>query len=75
MRITDEMTEHVPLLSGGGGALRRCSTIAFHSHVAAAWPDLDGVRLLKPDTVAQMTRNQLAAPLIPLEIGGDVIGR
>ena len=34
--------------------------------------ELDGVRLLEPETVALMTSNQLPSPLWPLEIGGDV---
>ena len=34
--------------------------------------ELDGVRLLEPETIAQMTGNRLASALWPLEIGGDV---
>jgi CubicO group peptidase (beta-lactamase class C family) len=35
--------------------------------------ELDGVRLLKPETVEQMTRNHLAAPLYPLRFGDYVL--
>ena len=31
---------------------------------------VDGVRLLKPDTVGLMTRNHLHAPIYPIEIDG-----
>ena len=70
---THEITEHVPLLSGGGGCASTALDYSRFTRMLLRHGELDGVRLLKPDTVAQMTRNHLAAPLFPLEIrGGDV---
>jgi len=69
---THEITEHVPLLSGGGGCASTVPDYLRFTRMLLRLGELDGVRLLKPDTVAQMTRNHLAAGLFPLEIGGDV---
>ena len=69
---THEITEHVPLLLGGGGCASTVPDYLRFTRMLLRLGELDGVRLLKPDTVAQMTRNHLAAPLFPLEIGGEV---
>ena len=69
---THEITEHVPLLSGGAGCASTVLDYSRFTRMLLRHGDLDGVRLLKPDTVVQMTRNHLAALLIPLEIDGDV---
>jgi CubicO group peptidase (beta-lactamase class C family) len=70
--VTHEITEHVPLLSGGGGCASTVPDYLRFTRMLLRLGELDGVRLLRPDTVAEMTRNHLAAPLFPLEIGGDV---
>ncbi len=69
---THEITEHVPLLFGGGGLASTALDYLRFVRMLSRYGELDGVRLLKPDTVAEMTRNQLAPPLWPLEIGGDI---
>jgi CubicO group peptidase (beta-lactamase class C family) len=69
---TREITEHIPLLSGGGGCASTVLDYLRFTRMLSRRGELDGVRLLKPETVAQMTSNQLAPPLWPLEIGGDV---
>ena len=69
---TREITDHVPLLSGGGGCASTALDYLRFSRMLSRHGELDGVRLLEPGTVAQMTRNRLASPLWPLEIAGDV---
>jgi CubicO group peptidase (beta-lactamase class C family) len=75
-RIDDEdaheITEHIPLLSGGGGCASTPLDYQRFILMLSGQGELDGVRLLEPETVAQMTGNRLASPLWPLEIGGDV---
>lgn len=69
---SNEITEHFPLLSGGGGCASTVLDYLRFSRMLLRGGELDGVRLLKPDTVAQMTRNNLAAPLYPLRFGDYV---
>ena len=69
---TQEITEHVPLLSGGGGCASTALDYLRFSRMLLRRGELDGVRLLKPETVELMTRNHLVAPLYPLRFGDDV---
>jgi CubicO group peptidase (beta-lactamase class C family) len=69
---TNRITEHFPLLSGGGGCVSTVLDYARFTRMMQRRGELDGVRLLKPETVAQMTRNQLASPLPPIRIGDHV---
>lgn len=69
---TNEITERVPLLSGGGGCVSTPLDYARFTRMLLRRGELDGVRLLKPETVALMTRNHLAAPLHPIVVWGHL---
>jgi CubicO group peptidase (beta-lactamase class C family) len=69
---TNGITERVPLLSGGGGCVSTVLDYARFTRMMQRRGELDGVRLLKPETVAQMTRSHLASPLSPIRIGDHV---
>ena len=51
-----EITEHIPLLSGGGGCASTALDYQRFIRMLSGQGELDGVRLLEPETVAQMTR-------------------
>ena len=51
------------LVSTAGDYLRFCAMLLNRG-------ELDGRRVLRPDTVARMTANQLPAALLPFEVGG-----
>ena len=53
-------------LSNGGGLVSTGSDYLRFCLLLAGGGALDGVRLLQPDTVAMMTRNQLPRELIPI---------
>ena len=67
---TKEITEPVPLLSGGGGCASTPLDYLRFTRMLSRRGELDGVRLLRPETVALMTRNHLAAPLYPIVVWG-----
>ena len=69
---TNGITEHVPLLSGGGGCVSTVLDYARFTRMLARRGELDGVRLLQPATVALMTRNHVPSPLCPIVIWGYV---
>jgi CubicO group peptidase (beta-lactamase class C family) len=64
--------DHTPLLSGGGGCASTALDYLRFARMLLRRGELDGVRLLKPETVTLMTRNHLAAPLTPIVVYGHV---
>ena len=68
----DEITEHFPLLSGGGGCASTALDYLRFARMLLRRGELDGVRLLKPETVALMTRNHLTGPQYPVRFGENV---
>ncbi len=65
---THEITEHVPLLLGGGGCASTVLDYLRFTRMLQRHGELDGVRLLKPETVDLMTRNHVTAPLYPIRV-------
>jgi CubicO group peptidase (beta-lactamase class C family) len=70
--VTNQITEHFPLLSGGGGCASTALDYLRFARMLQRGGELDGVRLLKSETVESMTRNHLSAPLYPLRFGDYV---
>ena len=64
--------ESHPLIAGGGGGVSTASDYLRFTRMLLRGGELDGVRLLKTDTVQLMTRNHLAPPLYPLRFGDQV---
>ncbi|HET6326526.1 MAG TPA: serine hydrolase domain-containing protein [Planctomycetaceae bacterium] len=56
--------------SGGGGLLSTARDYCRFCQMLLNGGELDGVRLLRPDTVAQMTSNQLPKEAMPIRLGG-----
>jgi CubicO group peptidase (beta-lactamase class C family) len=69
---TNQITEHFPLLSGGGGCASTALDYLRFARMLLRGGELDGVRLLESETVESMTRNHLSAPLYPLRFGDYV---
>jgi CubicO group peptidase (beta-lactamase class C family) len=74
-----ETTEESPyrnkpgLLSGGGGLVSTARDYARFCQMMLSGGKLGDVRLLKAETVAEMTRNQLPKSALPIGVGpGDV---
>src|SRR5438046_582490 len=63
-------TRRPKLLSGGGGLVSSASDYLRFAQMILNGGELDGVRLLRPETVAQMIHNQLADSLVPIRVGG-----
>jgi CubicO group peptidase (beta-lactamase class C family) len=62
-----------PILLGGGGGLVSTALDYFRfARMLEGRGELDGARLLKPETVQLMTRNHLPAALCPLAFGDHV---
>jgi CubicO group peptidase (beta-lactamase class C family) len=53
-------------LSGGGGLVSTARDYARFCQMMLNNGELDGTRLLKPETVAMMTKNQLPAEALPM---------
>ena len=62
-------TRPAKVLSGGGGLVSSTSDYLRFAQMILNRGELDGVRLLKPGTVTEMLRNQLAGEMVPA-IGG-----
>ncbi len=64
------------LLSGGGGLLSTAADYMRFSQMMLNGGELDGIRILRPETVDLMRTNRLSADLIPIGIGplGDMPG-
>ena len=56
------------LLSGGGGMVSTTRDYMRFLQMIAQGGELDGVRILKPETVALMTHNQLPAEVMPISM-------
>lgn len=56
--------------SGGGGLLSTARDYCRFCQMLLNGGELDGRRVLRPDTVAQMTTNQLPAEATPFKLGG-----
>lgn len=57
-------------LSGGAGLTSTADDYIRFCQMLLNGGELDGVRLLQPETVAEMTRNHLPDELVPIGIGG-----
>ncbi len=64
----DEITEDIPLLSAGGGLASTALDYLRFTRMLQRRGEVDGVRLLRPDTVDLMTRNHLPSSLTPIRI-------
>jgi len=62
------------LLSGGGGLYSTAADYLRFLRMIARGGELDGVRLLEPGSVAEMTRNQLPDALVPIAVTDPVPG-
>jgi len=75
-RLDDEdtraATEGVPLVTGSGGLNSTALDYLRFTRMLLRRGELDGVRLLRPEAVALMTRNHLTPPLCPIVIWGYV---
>ncbi|MDX1579978.1 MAG: serine hydrolase, partial [Gemmatimonadota bacterium] len=58
------------LVSGGGGLVSTASDYLRFAQMLLNGGELDGVRLLRPETVELMRTNRLPDELIPIRIGG-----
>ena len=66
-------TRRPMLLSGGGGLVSSAPDYLRFAQMILNGGELDGVRLLRRETVTRMLSNQLPASLIPLKVGEIVI--
>ena len=58
------------LFSGGGGLLSTARDYCRFCQMLLNGGQLDGTRILRPDTVAEMTSNQLPKEALPVRLGG-----
>jgi len=58
------------MLSAGGGLLSTARDYCRFCQMLLNGGELDGTRLLLPETVAQMTSNQLPSEALPIKLGG-----
>ena len=61
-------------LSGGGGLVSTTRDYFRFCQMILNRGELDGVRLLEPETVAMMTKNQIPAEAMPIGIGDSRVG-
>ena len=66
---TSQFATKPALLSGGGGLVSTADDYLRFAQMLLNRGELDGVRILKPQTVELMTRNHLAETLVPITIG------
>ena len=57
-------------LSGGGGLVSTATDYMRFCQMLLRDGELDGVRILKSDTIREMTKDQLPVPAFPIGIGG-----
>src|SRR5262249_33523038 len=57
-------------LSGGGGLVSTARDYARFCQMLLNGGDLQGIRLLRPDTGREMTSNQLPPEALPMTLGG-----
>jgi len=77
LRMTDSpvdgpFTRAPTFLSGGGGLTSTAADYLRFARMLLNDGELDGVRLLRPETVARMRRNHLPEEMIPIFPGGDL---
>ena len=70
---TGSYTRPPGYLSGGGGLVSSAPDYLRFAQMILNGGELDGVRLLRRETVTRMLTNQLPASLIPLKVGDIVI--
>lgn len=61
------------LFSGGGGLVSSASDYLRFAQMILDGGKLDGVRLLRAETVDDMLKNQVPASLIPISVGGKTL--
>jgi CubicO group peptidase (beta-lactamase class C family) len=66
---TSQFATKPALLSGGGGLISTADDYLRFAQMMLNRGELDGVRILKPETVELMTRNHLAEDLVPIMLG------
>lgn len=66
---TGSYTRRPVMLSGGGGLVSTAPDFLRFSQMLLDGGELDGVRVLRHETVAQMLTNQVPAQLLPLRVG------
>jgi CubicO group peptidase (beta-lactamase class C family) len=70
---TGSFTRRPVYLSGGGGLVSSAPDYLRFAQMILNGGELDGVRLLRRETVTRMLSNQLPASLIPLKVGEIVL--
>jgi len=68
--VDGQHTRPAAWLSGGGGLTSTALDYLRFTQMLLNGGELDGVRLLRPETVRLMTRNHLPDELVPIPIGG-----
>jgi CubicO group peptidase (beta-lactamase class C family) len=71
MAITSKYRTKPAFLSGGGGGVSTARDYLRFCQMLLNGGELDGVRLLKKETVAEMTRNQLSEEAFKAKNGGN----
>ena len=66
---TSQFATRPALFSGGGGLVSTADDYLRFAQMMLNRGELDGVRILKPETVDLMTRNHLADELVPITLG------
>ena len=69
-QVDGQHTRPAVWLSGGGGLTSTASDYLRFAQMLLNEGELDGVRLLRPETVRLMRSNQLPDELVPIPIGG-----
>ena len=77
LRVDDEdtraATEGFPLMTGSGGLNSTALDYLRFTRMLLGRGELDGVRLLKPESVDLMTHNHLPPPLCPIAVWGHAL--
>jgi CubicO group peptidase (beta-lactamase class C family) len=66
---TSQYATKPAFFSGGGGLVSTADDYLRFAQMMLNRGELDGVRILKPETVDLMTRNHLAEELVPIKLG------
>ncbi len=66
---TSQFATRPALFSGGGGLVSTADDYLRFAQMMLNRGELDGVRILQPETVDLMTRNHLADELVPIRLG------
>ncbi len=70
---SSKFSEKPKLLSGGGGLVSTASDYMRFAQMILNGGELDGVRILKPETIKEMTKNQLPRSAFPVKVGGSTM--